>query len=94
MKTFEEAVNTVIVKLKPDQREDQQKKIIAQLLDESQRLKDLIQEITANERVTKALNMMTVSSCCAFHAAQNALITGIRIGIEMEKNETGGVDFK
>lgn len=92
MKTVEEAIDSVIIKESAEQK-DQHKAFVEKSLEQAERVLPVVQEVTANESVQAVLEQMFHLACCPKHAMQQACELGLRIGIEMERSETGGVSI-
>jgi hypothetical protein len=84
VKTFEEALETLVKISKGD----------ADIEYDAGRYGDMLMEIANNERVQVLMAALLDTTCCPLHAGIKAFILGVRVGMEMETNETGGVDLR
>ena len=93
MKTFEEALETVVVsKRTKDVTPDWEKKTMEQLHANASRLDGLFQQIVDNRSLQALFASALEETCCQYHAFVNIFAMGMRVGMEMEKNE-GGIDL-
>lgn len=94
MKTFQEAFRTVVaVESTADMTPEREKEIVDRLFTERQRFQALSSEIDSDQFVEMMVEGTVNASCCQKHACLNAFKIGLRIGMEMERSETGGVQL-
>lgn len=91
MKTFEEAFNTVVITEPADVPAERVCQIVQQMKARREKIAAIFQEIDANEKLGRGLELIYGVSCCAKHAMLNAFKLGLQVGMEMERSETGGV---
>jgi hypothetical protein len=84
MKTFEDALGTVVVKGKGMK---QLREKAPALSDVAGRYEDLAAQISANADVQHMADRLAESLCCERHAMIAIFINGVIVGMEMEKAE-------
>ena len=91
MKTFEEAVNAVIKTVPEDAPPEAHRAAMNAVGEYAVRTGDLMAEVDKHELLGFVFKTEADRACCAYHAVVGGFKLGMRIGMEMEKSETGGV---
>lgn len=91
MKTFQEALDTVILTAPVSAPQEQVTELMQRIVDRMKRTQSLCDEAAEHERLAFVLAATAEACCCRKHAMLNAFTMGLQVGMEMEKSETGGV---
>lgn len=92
MKTFEEALSGCCVQIKLDEfTNERRREIFEELSAAQERYRDITKEAQSNPKLEAALLAILRGSCCGHHAMFNAFFMGLRVGVDMERSETGGI---
>jgi len=87
MKTVDEAIDAVII---PCKTPDEIERAVATCNEDLARHRSIIEEILRHNRVTATLAFI-VASKPQGEAIFDTLILGVRLGMELERSDTGGV---
>ena len=81
----------MISRKRSDMTAEELRVLILELKDMIARTECLYQEALENERLKDVLESVFATSCCPYHSMLNGFMIGLRTGIAMESNPTGGV---